>query len=233
MPKRTNSVAFDDTFYCRNCDECKPASDFSSWALNGKHHLCRKCCNANSKAAAKLKNGSLNRILLSKLRRLMHKEGCSFSVTQRLELETMDGFMRKFGSRSIFSGVTDPKRLTVAVWNRDRPAGFDNVIICTHAEASQHNKRNLAHYNPKFTKHVHTKLLMPTIKVSSQSDPKEGLYTDPYPPKSEFNHGVSSNVMSWFLHNFQVPHPIAHNPSRYSRYARLSRLPEATLVACN
>ena len=110
---------------------------------------------------------------------------------------------------------------------------FDNVIICTHAEASQHNKRNLAHYNPKFTKHVHTKLLMPTVKVSSQSDPKEGLYTDPYPPKSEFNHRVSSNVMSWLLRNFQVPQPIAHNPSRYSRYARLSRLPEATLVACN
>ena len=151
MPKRSSTAAFGDTFFCSACDRHRPTSDFGTWALHGKHHLCRECSNAKRRATCKLRSSSLNRVLLSKLRRLMNKDGCSFSVTQRLKLATMDRLMAKFGSRSVFSGVADPKRLTVAVWDRDLPVGFDNVVICTHAEAPQHNKCGLSRYSPKFT----------------------------------------------------------------------------------
>jgi hypothetical protein len=209
MPKRDEA----DTFRCGTCDAAKPTL-FSPSAVAGKHHICRECANLKGRAARQRRRGSLSRRLLSKLRRLMHKSGRSRSETHGLALSEMDRVVRRFGSRSVFSGVGCVDRLTVAVWNRDVPVGLGNVVVCTHAEAAQHNRRSRGEYHPRFAEHVETRLL---ADADSHA---------PFPPMSEFARGITCDAMAWFLRNFGTPHPLVSSPSRNSRYTRLDRMPE-------
>lgn len=95
--------------------------------------------------------------------------------------------MHKFGKRSIFSGTAD-RRITVARWDKDSPAGIDNLIVCTSAEAGAHSRRDLKDYHDSFVTHVEKNLLLrQDVPVDTQDVPIDTqdtltIYEQPYPP---------------------------------------------------
>jgi hypothetical protein len=179
-----------------------PVEKFANWAIQSKQHICRCCALKRSLHATKLRKGSLDRILMSKLRRHMNRDGASLSKTQRLDLSDMEKLVELQGARSILSGITDPGRLTVCRWMRSEPWSFPNLVILTYAESREHNKKSLLDYNAGYVTHVETHLLMrPDAQDKGTIDP-------PYPPKSSENKGLTSDVVMWYIREFNVMNPV-------------------------
>lgn len=150
-----DDVYTNDEWHCVTCDETKPISQFYASVIRTNRHICRECANANKKSAA-----CLNRTLLARLRKLLQEEGKSQTETRRLKLSTVDQLLERFGSRSVFSGIGSTDRLTLVTWDKESPTSFNNVVLCTHAEARVHNTRTLADYHQSFVAHVNSNLLL-------------------------------------------------------------------------
>jgi hypothetical protein len=190
------------TWHCYTCDTTMSVQKFANWAIESKQHICRSCALKRSVNATKLRKGSLDRILMSKLRRHMNRGGSSLSTTQRLDLSDMQKLVKLQGARSILSGTTDPDRLTICRWNISEPWSFMNLVILTYAESREHNKKSLLDYNASYVAHVETYLLMRPMNVSTSAiDP-------PYPPQSSENKGFTSDVVMWYIREFDVMNPI-------------------------
>jgi len=98
-------------------------------------------------------------MLLSLLRKHMHRDGVAQSDTRKLRLSDMEKVVTLQGGRSIFSGIADFDRLTVGRWNSALPWSFDNLVILTYAEHREHNRRCLADYHAGYVDHVEAHLL--------------------------------------------------------------------------
>jgi hypothetical protein len=196
-----NSMA-QQRFGCSVCALTKPTANFSPSVVANKQHICRDCSKVRSRHAASLRRGCPIRMLMRKLRKLMHKTGSTRCETKRLKLSCMDRVARRFGLRSVFSGVHDISRLTVARWDSSLPVTFENIVVCTHAEASQHNKHTLATYNQRFVAHVESNLLPCGATTSAV-----------VPPRSRFKSGLDARVVIWFMQMFGGVH---RTPARHS-----------------
>ena len=175
-------------FGCSVCAPTKPAASFSPAVVANKQHMCRDCSKVRSRHAASLRRGCPIRMLMRKLRKLMHKTGSTRCVAKRLKLLCMDKVARRFGWRSVFSGVHYISRLAVARWDSSLPVTFENIVVCAHAEASQHNKHTLTTYNQKFVAHVESNLLPCGATTSAM-----------IPPRSRFKSGLDARVVIWFM----------------------------------
>ena len=193
-------------FGCNVCGCTKTTADFSPSVVANKQHICRDCSKVRSRCAASLRRGCPIRMLLAKLRKLMHKTGSTRCETKRIKLSSMNRVAQRFGLRSVFSGVHDISRLTVARWDSSLPVTFDNIVVCTHAEASQHNKHTLATYNQRFVAHVESNLL-----------PCGATTAAVVPPRSRFKSGLDARVLMWFMQMFGDVHrtPAQHSCQRY------------------
>jgi hypothetical protein len=200
--KRSAPEEHDIERHCSTCNTTMPVAKFAKWAIRHRHHLCRNCALKKSLDANKLRKGSLDRILMSRLRRHMNRDGSSLSTTQRLDLSDMEKLVKLQGARSILSGITDPGRLTVCRWMHSEPWSFPNLVILTYAESREHNKKRLSDYNAAYVSHVETHLLMRHTSCSQSTiDP-------PYPPKSSQTKGLQCDVVLWYIQEFSVTSPV-------------------------
>ena len=213
----------DDTFHCNACETTKACSEFSRWSLEHNHHQCRECSNARSREADKLRQSSLGRSLIAKLRRMMNKAGTSLSKTQRLKLSDMESFVQCCGSRSLLSGISGIGKLTLARWDCNKPPGLNNVIICTHAEAREHNRRGLGGYHPRFVDHVNTRIIT-LADNDNQCDNDSQDESQIYPPLSPFKRGLALEVVTWFVKHLDITHPKA-KATTACRADKLFRIP--------
>jgi hypothetical protein len=190
------------TWHCYTCDNTMPVAKFAKWAMESKQHICRCCALKRSLHANMLRKGSLDRILMARLRRHMNRNGSSLSTTQRLDLSEMQKLVKLQGARSILSGISDPDRLTVCRWKNSESWSFPNLVILTYAESREHNKKILTDYNAAYVSHVETHLLMRQVDASlSTIDP-------PYPPKSSQTKGLQCDVVLWYIQEFNVTNPV-------------------------
>lgn len=151
----------DETWHCNRCDVTKPVGKFAKWAIRSRNHICRSCALVRSREAHELRKGSLDRRLMARMRKSMHRAGFTRSATLKLKLATMQELVQRQGERSILSGIFDLDRLTVARWDGSKPWRFTNLVILTHAEAREHNRRSLGDYHPAYVQHVEHRLLLP------------------------------------------------------------------------
>jgi hypothetical protein len=107
-----------ETWHCNRCNITKSVGKFAKWAIRASNHICRTCAVVRSKEAYVLRKGSLDRILMARVRKHMHKAGAPRSDTFRLKLSDMQRLVARQGARSIISGISNLDRLTVA-----RPVG--------------------------------------------------------------------------------------------------------------
>ena len=171
----------------------------------------------------------------------MNQAGTSLSHTQRLKLSDMESFVQCCGSRSLLSGISGIGKLTLARWDCNKPPGLNNVIICTHAEAREHNRRGLGGYHPRFVDHVNTRIL--TLNdIESEDDSQDDSQCESgddnqddsqdesqdksqiYPPLSPFKRGLALEVVAWFVKRLNITHPKA-DPSTACRADKLFRIP--------
>jgi hypothetical protein len=216
----------DETWHCNRCDTSKPVGKFSRWAVRTRNHICRTCAGNRSREAHELRRGSLDRSLMGRLRKNMHKAGWTRSQTFKLDLSTMQELVRLQGGRSIFTGVSDPERLTVARWDRSRPWCFANLVLLTHAEAREHNRRTLRDYHRAYVRHVETRLLLPANGASDSAEQEEPAACPSYPPKSSHKRGLTSEVAMWYLEHFRVMYPTLRSSSHAARADLAPRVDE-------
>ena len=167
----------------RDCNSCKRSlaiTKFSPWAVKGRHKLCKICSNMRSKDAGRLRRKCVTTKILAIIRRDFHKAGWSRTESRKVTICQVEELLHKFGQRSLFSGTAD-RRLTVARWDKDSPAGIDNLIVCTSAEAGAHSRRDLIDYHDSFVTHVEKNLL---LRQDVHIDTQDALtiYEQPYPP---------------------------------------------------
>lgn len=189
---------------CNACNKSLPITKFSTWAIKGRHKLCRICANARSKHAGRVRRGSLPTKILANVRRDFHKAGWSRLDSRKVTVCNVEALLTKFGHRSIFSG-TAGKRLTIARWDKGLPVGLDNLIVCTSAESGAHSRRELVDYHAAFVVHVETNLLLSQgTHDSVQSAPP--VHNQPYPPlrldTSPGRTSLTQAVATWNLQTF-------------------------------
>lgn len=228
-----------DRLRCNRCRADKLRSEFSPWALAKSTRVCRSCTNAKNREAVALKRSSLDRVLMAKLRRLMHKDGASRSFTLRLQLQAMRRLIKRCGARSVFSGIGSADRLTVVHWDRTRRVDLDNVVLCTHAEAREHNRHRLSDYHPKFVEHVSSELMLQTHDSQGHPDSDPDSDSDSavdqprYPPISSYKRGVDPKVVTWFVHQFGAVHPRDCGGARSDRVLGRFSSAESARVSVN
>lgn len=195
----------DSTWRCNRCEMEKSRDQFAQWALRTNNHICRVCATKRSSQAHKLRNNSLDRTLMGRLRRSLHKAGWSRSETFKLKLSTMQALVAQQGARSIISGIEGRERLTVARWDCSRPWSFENLVIVSLAESRAHNARCLESYHPKYVHHVEQNLLL--LEDGPVPAPQGVSVRPHYPPTSQHKRGITTEVASWYLEHFQVMYP--------------------------
>jgi hypothetical protein len=165
---------------CNACNQSLPITKFSTWAIKGRHKLCRICANSRSKLAGRLRRGCMSTKILATIRRDFHKAGWSRPDSRKVTVCHVEALLHRFGHRSIFSGTAD-RRLTVARWDKDLPVGIENLIVCTSAESGAHSRRKLVDYHAAFVAHVEANLL---LRQGSHNDRKcaPPTHAQPYPP---------------------------------------------------
>lgn len=159
-----------ETWHCNRCNITKSVGKFAKWAIRASNHICRTCAVVRSKEAYVLRKGSLDRILMARVRKHMHKAGAPRSDTFRLKLSDMQRLVARQGARSIISGISNLDRLTVARWDKtcSLPWSFSNLVILTLAEAREHNRRTLTDYHQAYVNHVGAQLLLPRGRLQPQ-----------------------------------------------------------------
>ena len=238
MPKRAapdsdSAEEEEESWHCSRCNMSKPVGEFAAWAMRSKNHICRACALVCSNEAYELRNSSLHRKLMARLRKSMHRAGFTRKQTIKLALPRMQELVQRQGQRSILSGISDPTRLTVARWDGSKPWGLTNAVILTYAEAREHNKRSLHQYHPSYVKHVQCHLLLPpatdnstysstdsstdssTTGSASESEedaedagpPWDAPVWPPYPPRSLHTRGITSETTLWYLRHWRIMHP--------------------------